>query len=64
DMTTFGSPAQELGFQFDQEIVSVQAPVGGWAKEWMWIPGLAVFLLVVSLQQRRRSATTTPAMAT
>ncbi|SDL27058.1 TRAP transporter, 4TM/12TM fusion protein [Modicisalibacter muralis] len=63
DMTTFGSPAEKLGFQFDQEIVSVQAPVSGWAKEWMWIPGLAVFLLVVLLQQRRRNATSKPAVA-
>ncbi|TDX31774.1 TRAP transporter 4TM/12TM fusion protein [Modicisalibacter xianhensis] len=54
DMTTFGSQAEELGFEFDQEIVSVRAPVERWAKEWMWIPGLAVFALVVLLQQRRR----------
>lgn len=63
DMTTFGSTAQDLGFEFDQEIVSVQAPVGGWAKEWMWIPGLAVFVLVVLMQRRRRDAATTPAVA-
>ncbi|SFI07104.1 TRAP transporter permease [Modicisalibacter xianhensis] len=54
DMTTFGSQAEELGFEFDQEIVSVRAPVERWSKEWMWIPGLAVFALVVLLQQRRR----------
>nr|WP_297460754.1 TRAP transporter permease [uncultured Halomonas sp.] len=63
DMTTFGSTAQDLGFEFDQEIVSVQAPVGGWAKEWMWIPGLAVFVLVVLMQRRRRDAASTPAVA-
>nr|WP_298413422.1 TRAP transporter permease [uncultured Halomonas sp.] len=54
DMTTFGSQAEELGFEFDQEIVSVRAPVERWDKEWMWIPGLAVFALVVLLQRRRR----------
>ncbi|MCG7599206.1 TRAP transporter permease [Halomonas sp. McH1-25] len=62
DMTTFGSQAEELGFEFDQEIVSVRAPVERWSKEWMWIPGLAVFALVVLLQRRRRKhAAATPA---
>ncbi|MBZ9559847.1 MULTISPECIES: TRAP transporter permease [unclassified Modicisalibacter] len=63
DMTTFGSQAEELGFEFDQQIVSVKAPVERWAKEWMWIPGLAVFVLVVLLQQRRRRGSSTPAPA-
>ncbi len=54
DMTTFGSQAEELGFEFDQQIVTVKAPVERWAKEWMWLPGLAVFVLVVLLQRRRR----------
>ncbi|MCK2045316.1 TRAP transporter permease [Chromohalobacter moromii] len=54
DMTDFDSQAEELGFDFDQEIVSIRAPVERWPKEWMWIPGLAVFALVVWLQRRRR----------
>ncbi|MEC9482615.1 MAG: DUF3394 domain-containing protein, partial [Halomonas sp.] len=58
DMTTFGSQAEELGFEFDQEIVSVKAPVERWAKEWMWIPAFLVFGLVVLLQQRRRKRMT------
>ncbi|MGC3874569.1 TRAP transporter permease [Halomonas sp. GXIMD04776] len=61
DMTTFGSEAEELGFEFDQEIASVRAPVERWDKEWMWIPGLAVFALVVLLQLRRRRTQTATA---
>ncbi|MES3675318.1 TRAP transporter permease [Halomonas elongata] len=54
DMVTFGSKAQELGFDFDQEIIQVLAPVDRWAKEWMWIPAFLIFALVVLLQRRRR----------
>lgn len=54
DSVTFGSPAAELGLQFDQEIVAVRAPTDRMAKEWMWLPGLALFGLVVWLQRRRR----------
>ena len=64
DMVTYGSVAADLGFQFDQEIVEILAPVDRWAKEWMWLPGLAVFLLVIGLQWRRRPADTTKATAT
>lgn len=56
DMVAYGSPAADLGFDFDQEIVEILAPVDRWAKEWMWIPGLAVLLLVIGLQWRRRPA--------
>ena len=54
DMVAFGSLAAELGFDFDQEIVEVSAPVNRWAKEWMWIPGFLVFALIYTLQKRRR----------
>ncbi|SDS04775.1 TRAP transporter, 4TM/12TM fusion protein [Halopseudomonas xinjiangensis] len=54
DMVTYGSLAADLGFAFDQEILEIQAPVDRWAKEWMWIPALLVFALVVGLQWRRR----------
>ncbi|MDW5377872.1 TRAP transporter permease [Halomonas sp. HP20-15] len=55
DMTTFGSPAKELGFDFDQQIVSVQVPEEGRpAKEWIWIPALLIFCFVVLMQKRRR----------
>ncbi|NIC07306.1 TRAP transporter permease [Billgrantia bachuensis] len=54
DMVEFGSTAADLGFDFDQEIVEVLAPVDRWAKEWMWVPGFLAFGLVVLLQRRRR----------
>ncbi|MBE0488917.1 MAG: TRAP transporter permease [Halomonas sp.] len=54
DFVEFGSLAADLGFDFDQEIIEVSAPVDRWAKEWMWIPGFLVFGLVVMLQRRRR----------
>ena len=56
DMVTYGSPAADLGFEFDQEIVEILTPVDRWAKEWMWIPAVGVFLLVFGLQWRRRPA--------
>ena len=57
DMVTFGSLASELGFDFDQEILEVMAPVDRYRKEWMWIPALLIFALVAWLQWRRRPAT-------
>ncbi|WP_280567333.1 TRAP transporter permease [Chromohalobacter sp. 296-RDG] len=64
DMTDFNSQAEKLGFDFDQEIVSIRAPVERWPKEWMWIPGLAVFAFVVWLQRRRRPTPSRHADAT
>ncbi|MDL4862693.1 TRAP transporter permease [Halomonas elongata] len=63
DMVTFGSKAQELGFDFDQEIIQVLAPVDRWAKEWMWIPAFLIFALVVLLQRRRRDRGSEPVSA-
>ncbi len=54
DSVTFGSPAAELGLQFDQEILAVRAPTERWAKEWMWLPALLLFGLVVWMQRRRK----------
>jgi len=31
----------------------VRAPTDRWHKEWMWLPGLLLFGLVVWLQRRR-----------
>ncbi|WP_312598431.1 TRAP transporter permease [Stutzerimonas nitrititolerans] len=55
DSVAFGSPAADAGLEFDQEILVVRAPTDRWAKEWMWLPGLLVFGLVVWLQRRRAS---------
>ncbi|MGM0615086.1 MAG: TRAP transporter permease [Pseudomonadota bacterium] len=55
DMVTYGSQASDIGFDFDQEIIEVLAPVERWTKELMWIPAFVVFGFVVVLQRRRRS---------
>lgn len=55
DMVTYGSQASDIGFDFDQEIIEVLAPVDRWTKELMWIPAFMVFGCVVLLQRRRRA---------
>ncbi|WP_417584692.1 TRAP transporter permease [Nitrincola sp.] len=55
DMVEFGSLAADIGFDFDQEIVEVSAPVDRWAKEWVWVPGFMLFGLVYWLQRRRHA---------
>ncbi|MCL5040992.1 MAG: TRAP transporter permease [Gammaproteobacteria bacterium] len=57
DQVRFGSLGEELGFDWDQEIVQLQAPVDRWRKEWMWLPGLALLGLVTGLQWKRRRLT-------
>ncbi|MCH4562493.1 TRAP transporter permease [Halomonas sp. EGI 63088] len=54
DMVAYGSQAADLGFDFDQEILEVLAPVDRWTKEWIWIPAFVLFGLVVLMQRRRR----------
>ncbi len=54
DMVAYGSQAADMGFDFDQEIIQVLAPVDRWTKEWMWLPAFLVFGLVLLLQRRRR----------
>jgi len=54
DMVAYGSQAADLGFDFDQEIIEVLAPVDRWTKELMWIPAFLVFGLIVVMQRRRR----------
>ncbi len=56
DHVAFGSPAEKLGFVFDETIVQIQAPVDRWNKMWMWIPALALFAVIWAAQWRRRDA--------
>ena len=60
DMVEFGSLAADIGFDFDQEIIEVLAPVDRWAKELIWIPGFLLFGLVVLLQRRRKQVAASP----
>jgi TRAP transporter 4TM/12TM fusion protein len=56
DSVAFGSPAAEAGLEFDQQILSVRAPTERWPKEWMWLPALLLFGLIVWLQRRRKAS--------
>ncbi|PRY72536.1 TRAP transporter permease [Halomonas ventosae] len=63
DMVAYGSQAADLGFDFDQEIIEVLAPVDRWTKELMWIPAFLVFGLIVVMQRRRRDRSAAAASA-
>jgi hypothetical protein len=54
DRVGFASTAAKLGLEFDQEIVSAKIPVERIRKEIMWLPGLAIFVLVCMMQLKRR----------
>uniref|UniRef100_UPI0005A60B8F DUF3394 domain-containing protein n=1 Tax=Aeromonas simiae TaxID=218936 RepID=UPI0005A60B8F len=56
DNVAFGSTAADLGLEFDQQILSVQAPTERWRKELMWLPGLLLLGGIVLLQRRRQPA--------
>jgi TRAP transporter 4TM/12TM fusion protein len=61
DNAAFGSVAEKAGFSFDQKILMVRVPAEQPAKEWLWIPALAVLALIAFMQRRRRK--TEPATA-
>jgi hypothetical protein len=56
DIVSFASPAEAAGLQFDQQIVDVRVPVERYRKEWMWIPAMVLFGVVIWLQRRRVTA--------
>ncbi|MDO9570003.1 MAG: TRAP transporter permease [Hydrogenophaga sp.] len=51
----FGSPAAKLGIEQGYRIVSAEVPSDRPAKEWLFIPALALLLLVIGLQRARRT---------
>ncbi len=55
DNVAFGSPAEKAGLEFDQKITRVRVPTDQPAKEWMWIPALALLALIVFMQRGRRT---------
>ncbi len=54
DFVMFGSPAQDLGVDFDFEIVEVVVALDVPPKELMFIPAMLVLAGVIVLQNRRR----------
>ncbi|MEM8752916.1 MAG: DUF3394 domain-containing protein, partial [Pseudomonadota bacterium] len=62
DNAAFGSPAADAGFDWDQTVTAVRAPVDAPSKYWMFIPALLVLAGVVMLQ-RGRAERTAPAAA-
>jgi TRAP transporter 4TM/12TM fusion protein len=50
----FDSPAEKVGFDFDQIIETVGAPVDRPAREWFHVPALLLLGVIVVLQRRRR----------
>ena len=63
DNVVFGSAAEKAGLDFDQEIVNLQLPTARPAKQWLFIPAIALVWLVAWLQRRRRDAAGKPAPA-
>ncbi|MGR3368809.1 MAG: TRAP transporter permease [Sagittula sp.] len=55
DNVAFDSPAQQVGLDWDQEIVEVLAPQSQPSKYLIYLPALLVLALVVWLQRRRRA---------
>jgi TRAP transporter 4TM/12TM fusion protein len=63
DNAAFGSPAQEAGFDWDQEITQVLAPLPQPSKYWMFLPALLVLGGIVLMQRRRLDHSTKTARA-
>jgi hypothetical protein len=54
DNVAFDSPAEKVGLDWDQEILSVRVPTGQPPKELMWIPALILLGVVVVFQRTRQ----------
>jgi hypothetical protein len=60
-MVQFGSQAQKLGLEQGWRITAIEMPADRPAKEWMFVPALALLGLVVWLQRRRARQEPPPA---
>ncbi|WP_111558754.1 TRAP transporter permease [Paracoccus sediminilitoris] len=60
DNVAFDSPAQEAGLDWDQTILSVNAPVEAPSKYWIYIPAFLLLMLVVWAQRRRLPSDPSP----
>jgi TRAP transporter 4TM/12TM fusion protein len=56
DLVAFGSAAQDAGFDFDWEILSIQVEADRPDKQWMYLPALLLLAVLAWLQIRRRRA--------
>jgi len=56
DNIVFGSKAEKMGMDFDQEILLVKMPSQRPSKQIMFFPALALFALIYWLQKRRRDS--------
>jgi len=63
DNLVFGSPAEQLGLDFDWEIRGLQLQTDRPSKLWMTIPSLVLFGLVLFSQRTRRTRQTASAAA-
>ena len=54
DNVGFGSIAEKAGLEFDQTVLEVRMPASQPAKEWFWVPALALLALIGWIQRRRR----------
>ena len=52
----FGSQAEKLGLEQGFKVTAIEMPADRPAKEWAFIPALALLGVVVMLQRRRRVA--------
>jgi len=52
----FGSQAEKLGLEQGFKVVGIELPADRPAKEWMFLPALALLGLVIALQRRRAKA--------
>lgn len=57
DYVGYDSPAEKAGLVFDQVITGVEIPQSQPAKQWIYIPALVLFALIVLMQRRRKKPT-------
>ena len=60
DNVVFGSPAQNVGIDFDWEIINVQVEADRPPKQLIFVPALILLGFVAMLQYRRREAAASP----
>ena len=56
DNLNFGGPAEQLGIDWDWELVELEVPASRWPKELFYIPALLLLGLVILVQRRRLTA--------